>query len=148
MRYAVCGMRYAVCGMRYAVCGMRYAVCGMRYAVCGMRYAVCRMPYAVCRMPYAVCRMPYAVCRMPYAACRMPYAATNGYRELGTHRCDSICADAVAVCGADTDAATWIGRRSDSKRVRTRNGQEIPRSDVITDVFPNFHKWLTVLAGT
>ena len=49
-------------------------------------------------------------------------------------------ADADAVCGADTEAANLIGPCSDSKRIRTRIGQEIPRSDVITDVFSQLSK--------
>ena len=52
---------------------------------------------------------------------------------MGTHRSDFICADAVY--GADADAAKLIGPCSDYKRIRTRIGQEIPRSDVITYVF-------------
>ena len=57
---------------------------------------------------------------------------------VGMRRSDSICADAVWVCGADTDAANWIGACSDSKRIRTRIGQEINRSCVITGVFQTF----------
>ena len=59
---------------------------------------------------------------------------------VGTRRSDSICADAVSVRGADTDAANGIGVCSDSKRIRTRIGQEIPRSCVITGLFSKLLK--------
>ena len=54
---------------------------------------------------------------------------------VGIHRSDSTCADADAFCRADTDATNRIAPCSDSNRIRTRIGQEIPRSDVIIEVF-------------
>ena len=55
---------------------------------------------------------------------------------------------ADAVSGADTDAANLIGSCTNSKRIRTRIGQEIPRSVVsICGFFPNFNKWRNVSAG-
>ena len=54
---------------------------------------------------------------------------------VGADRSDSIYAHADAVCGADTDVANWIAPCSDSKPIRIRIGQEIPRSDVTTDEF-------------
>ena len=48
---------------------------------------------------------------------------------VGIHRSD-MCADADAFCRADMDAANRMAPRSDSNRIRTRIGQEIPRSDV------------------
>ena len=38
---------------------------------------------------------------------------------VGTCRSDSLCADAVSVCGADTGVANWIGACSDSKHPHT-----------------------------
>ena len=60
---------------------------------------------------------------------------------VGIHRSDSMCADADAFCRADTDAANRIAPCSDSNRIRTRIGQEIPRSDVNTEVFSQVSKW-------
>ena len=54
---------------------------------------------------------------------------------VGTHRSDSICADAIAFCMTNTDAANWIGTCSTKKRIRTRIGQGIPRNDVSTYMF-------------
>ena len=70
----------AACGMRHAACGMRHAACGMRHAACGMRHAGCGMRHAACGMRQQM-------------------------TTVGTHGSDSICADAAAVCGADTDEA-------------------------------------------
>ena len=52
-----------------------------------------------------------------------------------------MCADADAFCRADTDAANEMAPCSDSNRIRTRIGQEIPRSDINTEVFSQVSKW-------
>ena len=58
---------------------------------------------------------------------------------VGIHRSDSMCADTF--CRADSDAAHRIAPCSDSNRIRTRIGQEIPRSDVNIEVFSQVSKW-------
>ena len=76
--------------------------------------------------------------RIPYVRMRHADAACGMRRQMatvGTQRSDFIYADAGAVFGADTDAANRIGPCSHSKRIRTRIGHEIPRSDVITDAY-------------
>ena len=56
---------------------------------------------------------------------------------VGIHRSDSMCADAF--CRAD--AANRIAPCSNSNRIRTRIGQEIPRSDVNIEVFSQVSIW-------
>ena len=59
---------------------------------------------------------------------------------VGIHRSDSMCADADAFCRADTAAANRMAPCCDSNRIRTRIGQEIPRSDVNIEVFSQVSK--------
>ena len=54
---------------------------------------------------------------------------------VGRSRNDSIRAGADAISGADTGASNRIGPCGNSKRFRTRIGQEIPRRDAIADGF-------------
>ena len=58
---------------------------------------------------------------------------------VGIHRSDSMYADAF--CRADTEATNRMAPCSDSNRIRTRIGQEIPRSDVNIEVFSQVSKW-------
>ena len=45
------------------------------------------------------------------------------------------------VLSSDTDAANRIAPCSDSNRIRSRIGQEIPRNDVNIEVFSPVSKW-------
>ena len=59
---------------------------------------------------------------------------------VGIHRSDSMRADTDAFCRADTEAANRIAPCSDSNLIRTRSGQEIPRSDINIEVFSQVSK--------
>ena len=60
---------------------------------------------------------------------------------VGIQSSDSMCADEDAFCREDADAENRIAPCSDSNRIRTRIGQEIPRSDVNIEVFSQVSKW-------
>ena len=76
------------------------------------------------------------------------YGCVCGNKWLHWERIGVIpCADADAVCSADTDTADLIGPSYNSKRIRTRLRQEIPRVTSLRTRFPKFLNGGKVLLG-